>query len=70
MITNILDTTPAESFALMSGKMVLTLGLSGVLMVALAWWIKISKDVYKRQISFRKVTLTGEICLSKRADFR
>lgn len=43
MITNILDTTPAESFALMSVKMVLTLGLSGVLMVALAWWIKISK---------------------------
>ncbi|HAT2371446.1 TPA: phosphoethanolamine transferase EptA [Raoultella ornithinolytica] len=43
MITNILDTTPAESFALMSCKMVLTLGLSGVLMVALAWWIKISK---------------------------
>ncbi len=36
MITNILDTTPAESFALMSGKMVLTLGLSGVLMVAFA----------------------------------
>jgi lipid A ethanolaminephosphotransferase len=34
MITNILDTTPAESFALMSGKMVLTLGLSGVLTVA------------------------------------
>lgn len=43
MITNILDTTPAESFALMSGKMVLTLGLSGVLMVAFTWWIKISK---------------------------
>lgn len=43
MITNILDTTPAESFALMSGKMVLTLGLSGVLMVAFAWWVKISK---------------------------
>uniref|UniRef100_UPI0031D8876A phosphoethanolamine transferase EptA n=1 Tax=Klebsiella sp. TaxID=576 RepID=UPI0031D8876A len=43
MITNILDTTPAESFALMSVKMVLTLGLSGVLTVALAWWIKISK---------------------------
>ncbi|HAT1611269.1 TPA: phosphoethanolamine transferase EptA [Raoultella planticola] len=43
MITNILDTTPAESFALMSVKMVLTLGLSGVLMVAFAWWIKISK---------------------------
>lgn len=43
MITNILDTTPAESFALMSVKMVLTLGLSGVLMVAVAWWIKISK---------------------------
>ncbi|QNK09926.1 phosphoethanolamine transferase EptA [Enterobacter sp. JUb54] len=43
MITNILDTTPAESFALMSGRMVLTLGLSGVLMVALAWWVKVAK---------------------------
>lgn len=43
MITNILDTTPAESFALLSSKMVLILGLSGVLAVAVAWWVKIRK---------------------------
>lgn len=30
MITNILDTTPAESFALLSGEMIAVLGLSGV----------------------------------------
>ncbi len=29
MITNILDTTPAESFALLSGEMIAVLGLSG-----------------------------------------
>ncbi len=43
MITNILDTTPAESFALLSGKMVLILGLSGILAVVVAWWVKIRK---------------------------
>lgn len=31
MITNIIDTTPAESYALMTPRMLLTLGLSGVL---------------------------------------
>ena len=43
MLTNIFDTTPAESFALLSSKMVLILGLSGVLGVAVAWWVKIRK---------------------------
>ncbi|ANR78128.1 phosphoethanolamine transferase EptA [Kosakonia sacchari] len=41
MITNILDTTPAESFALLSTKLVLTLLLTGILAIAIAWWIKI-----------------------------
>ncbi|HHG8774569.1 TPA: phosphoethanolamine transferase EptA [Raoultella planticola] len=59
MITNILDTTPAESFALMSGKMVLTLGLSGLLMVAIAWWIKISKpSTLWRGIAARLLNIT------------
>ncbi|WHP30007.1 phosphoethanolamine transferase EptA [Trabulsiella odontotermitis] len=40
MITNIFDTTPAESYALMSTKMVVTLLFSGVLVILLAWWIK------------------------------
>jgi lipid A ethanolaminephosphotransferase len=44
MITNIFDTTPAESYALMSTKMVVTLLLSGVLVIALAWWIKTKKS--------------------------
>ncbi len=41
MITNILDTTPAESFALLSTKMVLMILLTGIVPVLLAWWIKI-----------------------------
>lgn len=41
MVTNILDTTPAESFALMSPGLVLNLLVSGIFMVALAWWVKV-----------------------------
>ncbi|MRS13867.1 phosphoethanolamine transferase EptA [Enterobacteriaceae bacterium RIT691] len=43
MITNILDTTPAESFALMSTKLVLTLLSTGLLAVIIAWWIRVKK---------------------------
>ena len=43
MIANIIDTTPAESFALMSTKMVLTLAITGLLAVIVAWWIKVKK---------------------------
>ncbi|KFC01984.1 lipid A 1-phosphate phosphoethanolamine transferase [Trabulsiella guamensis ATCC 49490] len=45
MITNIFDTTPAESYALLSTKMVVTLLLSGVLVILLAWWIKTKNAV-------------------------
>ncbi|MBV8873458.1 MAG: phosphoethanolamine transferase EptA [Metakosakonia sp.] len=45
MVTNILDTTPAESFALLSPRMVVVLLLSGALMVLFAWWIKIKASV-------------------------
>ncbi|MCS2163421.1 phosphoethanolamine transferase EptA [Scandinavium sp. H11S7] len=45
MIANIIDTTPAESFALMSTKMVLTLVLSGLLAVIIAWWIRVKKPL-------------------------
>ncbi len=41
MITNIFDTTPAESYALLSGQMIAVLGLTALLFIALAWWIKI-----------------------------
>lgn len=42
MIANIVDTTPAESFALMTPQMLLTLGLSGILAAFIACWIKIT----------------------------
>ncbi|MDI8746422.1 phosphoethanolamine transferase domain-containing protein, partial [Salmonella enterica subsp. enterica serovar Montevideo] len=38
---NMMDTTPAETFALMTPRMVLTLGLSGVLAAVIAFWVKI-----------------------------
>ncbi|HEM8654495.1 TPA: phosphoethanolamine transferase EptA [Klebsiella aerogenes] len=43
MIANIFDTTPAESFALLSTQMVIVLGISGLLMVLVAWWIKVRR---------------------------
>lgn len=41
MITNILDTTPAESYALLSGQMILVFSFTALLAIALAWWVKI-----------------------------
>lgn len=41
MLVNILDTTPAESFALMTPQLVLTLLLSGGVMAAVAFWVRI-----------------------------
>lgn len=44
MITNIIDTTPSETFALLSVKMILTIVFSGVIIIALAFWIKTKKQ--------------------------
>lgn len=41
MITNILDTTPAESYALLTGQMIMVFAFTALLSIALAWWIKI-----------------------------
>lgn len=43
MITNIIDTTPAESFALLSTKLVLTMLFTGLLAVIIAWWLRVKK---------------------------
>ena len=43
MIDNILDTTPAETLALLSPRLIATLLLSGLLPAALAWWLRISE---------------------------
>lgn len=59
MIDNILDTTPAESFALLSSRLVLTLLTSGVLMVVIAWWVKIRYPTTRmRGALVRIITLT------------
>lgn len=41
MITNILDTTSAESYALLSGQMIAVLGFTALVFIVLAWWVKI-----------------------------
>ena len=41
MIANMMDTTPAETFALMTPRMVITLGVSGILAALIACWIRI-----------------------------
>jgi len=58
MITNILDTTPAESFALMSTKMVLTILLTAIVPVFIAWFIKIKPaQTALRSIAYRAVSI-------------
>lgn len=64
MITNILDTTPAESYALMSGKMILTLLFTAALFVALAWWIKIKPATRKwREAGLRAASVLASVLL-------
>ncbi|MGU0160596.1 phosphoethanolamine transferase domain-containing protein [Escherichia coli] len=54
MIANIIDTTPAESYALMTPQMLLTLGFSGVLAALIACWIKIKPATSRlRSVLFR-----------------
>ena len=58
MITNILDTTPAESFALMSTKMVLTILLTAIVPVLITWFIKIKPaQSALRSIAYRAVSI-------------
>ena len=41
MIANMMDTTPAETFALLTPQMLITLGVSGILAALIACWVKI-----------------------------
>ena len=58
MVTNILDTTSAESYALLSGQMIVVLGFTALLFIALAWWIKI-----KAAANLWRGTLTRTVTL-------
>lgn len=64
MITNIIDTTPAESLALMSGKLILTLLFTAALFCALAWWVKIKPATKKwRERGLRVVAFLVSVML-------
>lgn len=64
MITNIIDTTPAESYALMTPRMLLTLGLSGVLAAIIACWIKIKPTTSRlRSVLFRGANILISVLL-------
>ncbi len=41
MIANMMDTTPAETFALLTPQLLITLGVSGILTALIACWVKI-----------------------------
>ncbi|MBP2166814.1 lipid A ethanolaminephosphotransferase [Erwinia toletana] len=64
MITNMLDTTASETFALLTPKMVITLLLTGVLMVIIAFWIRIkqSQPVWKSAV-YRLINVAISVAL-------
>ncbi|MDN8601640.1 phosphoethanolamine transferase EptA [Citrobacter sp. S2-9] len=64
MITNMIDTTPAETYALMTPQMVLTLGLSGILAAVVACWIKIKPTTPAlRGVMYRAVSVLISVLL-------
>ncbi|MCZ5977930.1 sulfatase-like hydrolase/transferase [Escherichia coli] len=64
MIANIIDTTPAESYALMTPQMLLTLGFSGVLAALIACWIKIKPATSRlRSVLFRGANILVSVLL-------
>ena len=54
MIANMMDTTPAETFALLTPQLLITLGVSGILAALIACWVKIKPITsVMRSILFR-----------------
>ncbi|HDI3022765.1 TPA: phosphoethanolamine transferase EptA [Cronobacter turicensis] len=54
MITNIIDTTPAESMALLTPEMVIMIFLSGIVMAGIALWTGIKKNLsFIRSVIYR-----------------
>lgn len=64
MIANMLDTTGAETFALLTPKMVITLLLSGVLMAVLAFWVRIKKtSPFWKSALYRLISIAISVAL-------
>lgn len=64
MIANMLDTTPAESFALMTPQLILTIGLSGIAMAILAFVVKFKKSPSRvRSVVSRGLSILASVAL-------
>lgn len=64
MIANMVDTTPAETFALMTPRMVLTLGLSGIVAAIIACWISIKPTApFLRSVLWRGANVLVSVLL-------
>lgn len=62
MLVNILDTTPSESVALMTPKLVIALLFSGLVMAGVAFWIRIRAAVpYWKSAVYRIVSVAASI---------
>lgn len=64
MIANMMDTTPAETFALMTPRMVLTIGLSGIAAAIIACWISIKPTApFLRSVLWRGANVLVSVLL-------
>lgn len=64
MITNMMDTTPSETFALLTPKMIVTLLLTGGLMVVIAFWVRIKKrQPFWKSVLYRLVSIVISVVL-------
>ncbi|KYP86384.1 hydrolase [bacteria symbiont BFo1 of Frankliniella occidentalis] len=64
MIVNMMDTTASETFALLTPKMVIALLLTAVLMMVMAFWVRIKKTqpLWKSAL-YRLIGVAISICL-------
>jgi len=62
MVVNIIDTTPAESFALLSTSLILVIGLTGILATALIFWFRVRQSKTPlRSITVRLVSVVASV---------
>jgi len=64
MITNIMDTTPAESMALLTPRMLGVIFLSGIVMAAFAFWPRFKKNIpLWKSLASRGINLVLSVAL-------
>lgn len=64
MIVNVLNTTPAETVALITPQFLLSLLVFGILMVALAFWVRIKTNPFRwKGVLYRLVSLLASMAL-------